>query len=252
MAGRTLLAVFAHPDDELAVAGTLLAQQDQGDHLVLLYLTRGEATGAFGDARLEEVVRRREEQARGAAELLGAEHRFLDMADCAVVATPDAGKAVARVMAQVRPDGLITWGDAWVKGMRHPDHLATGKIARDAVTYARMAGLVAPDAPHRAFCPVFTVRGAHSTLPCVTVDVAPYRERIFALADFHRDIIGFGDRSWLEARLARAGQAAGISWGEAFDAWETVPGTVPALLPAQELGTHAHPTRADGTSDSPR
>lgn len=243
MSARTLLGVFAHPDDELGVAGTLLAQKARGDRLVLLYLTRGEATSAFGELPEAEIIHRREEQAAGAAELLGAEHRFLDLPDCGVAATPEAAWAVARVMAEVRPDGLVTWGEAWVKGMRHPDHLATGKIARDAVTYARMAKLVHPAPPHRAFCPIFTVRGVHSTLPRVTVDVSPHVDDILALAEFHRTRIGFGDADWLEERLRRAGAAGGVPWGEAFDAWETEPGTVASLLPARELGPHAHPTR---------
>jgi LmbE family N-acetylglucosaminyl deacetylase len=159
------------------------------------------------------------------------------------VATPEAARAVARVVADVRPDGLITWGEAWVKGMRHPDHVASGKIARDAVTLARIAKLVSPEPPHRAFCPVFALRGAHSVLPRVTVDVERHVERIFALAKFHHDFIGFGDRAWLERRLRGAGEAGGVRWGEAFDAWESTPGTVTRLLPAEELGAHAHPTR---------
>jgi len=243
VAGLTLLAVFAHPDDELGAAGTLLAQKARGDRVVLLYLTRGEATGAFGDLPEEEVARHRVEQAAGAAELLGVEHRILDYPDCGLSPSPEAGRALARVLAELRPDGVITWGDAWVKGMRHPDHQATGRIARDAVTYARLAGLTAPRPPHRALCPVFTLRGVHSTLPRVTVDVSSWVGRIFELADYHRAIIGFGDRAWLEERLRSAGEAGGVEWGESFDAWESPPGTVAHLLPTRELGAHPHPTR---------
>lgn len=243
MAATTLLAVLAHPDDELPVAGTLSAHRDRGDRVVVLYLTRGEATGAFGDRPVAEVMRRREAQAAGAAKLLDVEHRFLDFPDCGLEATPDAARAVATVLAEVRPDGLVTWGDAWVKGMRHPDHQATGKIARDAVTYARIAGLTRPHPPHRALCPVFTIRGVHSTLPRLTVDVAPYVERVFALAEYHRELIGFGDPAWLEDRMRTAGEAGGVEWGEAYEAWETHPGTVRHLLPAHEILSHAHPTR---------
>lgn len=243
MAPSTLVAVLAHPDDEVAVAGTLLAQRAAGDRVVILYLTRGEATGAFGRLPPEEIVRLREEQAAHAGELLGVEHRFLDFPDCGLEATPESGKEVARGLADLRPDGLITWGEAWVKGMRHPDHQAAGKIARDAVTYARLEKPVAPHPPHRAFCPIFTIRGVHSTLPHVTVDVEPYVERVFAVAEYHRSLIGFGDRGWLEERLRRAGREGGVRWGEAFDAWETPPGTVARLLPTEELRAHVHPTR---------
>lgn len=243
MPDTTLLAVFAHPDDEVGAAGTLLAHRARGDRVVMLYLTRGEATGAFGDLPTTEVMRRREAQAAGASRLLDVEHRFLDLPDCGVVATPEAAKAVASVVAELRPDGLVTWGDAWVKGMRHPDHQATGKIARDAITYARIAGLTHPLPPHRGFCPVFTLRGVHSTLPLVTVDVTARLDRILALAEYHRELIGFGDRAWLEERLSVAGRAGGVPRGEAFDAWETHPGTVEHLLPASEIVGHPHPTR---------
>lgn len=245
MESSTLLAIFAHPDDELGAAGTILAQRARGDRVVLLYLTRGEATGAFGSIPRAEIIQRREEQAARASEMLRAEYRFLDMPDAGVVAGPEQGREVARVLAEVRPDGIITWGDAWVQGMRHPDHQATGKIARDAVTYARMAVLTDPLPPHRAFCPVFTLRGAYSTLPSVTVNVAPYVEAIFELADYHHRLVGFGDRSWLEKRLKAAGRAGGVGWGEAFDAWESEPGTVRSLLPTRPLGLLAHPTRAE-------
>ncbi len=240
---RTLLAVLAHPDDELTVAGTLLAQRARGDRVVVLYLTRGEATDAFGPLPPAEVAERREALAREAAAILDVEHRFLDLPDGGVVADPETSGAIARVVADLRPDGLLTWGRAWRKGMRHPDHLATGQAAVDAVTRARIRRLVAPAEPHRAPCPVFTIRGAHSTLPEVVVDVGPHVATIFELASFYHDRIGFGDRTWLEARLRAAASPHGLEWAEALEAWETEPGVVEALLPARETASPGHPSR---------
>jgi LmbE family N-acetylglucosaminyl deacetylase len=245
---RTLLAVLAHPDDELTVAGTLLAQRARGDRVVVLYLTRGESTGAFGPLPPDEVARRRADLAGRAAEILDVEHRFLDFPDGGVTAAPETARAVARVLAELRPDGLLTWGRGWVKGMRHPDHRETGRAAVDAVTMARIASLVEPREPWRGFCPVFTIRGVHSTLPRVVVDVEPWLEPIRELGDFYRSAIGFGDRGWLEARLRGAGAGAGVAWAEALDAWETEPGVVEALLPAPPAGSHHHPSRV-GTVD---
>ena len=249
---RTLLAILAHPDDELLAAGSLLAQRALGDRVVVLYLTRGEATGAFGSAvPAAEVARRRVSLAAEAAAILDVEHRFLDLPDCGVRATPDHARSVARVLAELHPDGLVTWGDAWVKGMRHPDHQATGKIARDSVTLARIASVVGPTSPHRGFCPVFTIRGAHSTLPRVSVNVEPYIDGILELAEFYHRALGFGDRDWLLARLRRAGAAAEQTFVEAFDAWESREGVVPALLPADEAVSVAHPTRGSDPKKSP-
>lgn len=241
MAGHTLLCVLAHPDDEVGAAGALMAQRARGDRVVVLWLTRGEMTEAFGPLPPGEVARRRQELGAEAARILDVEHRFLDFPDTAVAPGPEAARKVARVLAEIRPDGVLTWGEGWVKGSRHPDHQATGRIARDAVTLARIAKVVAPLPPYRGFAPVFTYRGVHSTLPWVAVDVEAHLDRIFALADHYRRALGFGDRGWLESRLGRAGALAGLSHAEVFDAWESAPGVRESLLPAEPGDAPSHP-----------
>jgi N-acetylglucosamine malate deacetylase 1 len=245
MERKTLLVGLAHPDDEVGAAGAILAQKARGDRVVVVWLTRGEMTEAFGPIPRDEVAARREEHGRRAAEILGVETRFLDMPDCGVHASPEAGHRVAKLLAEIRPDALISWGDAWGRGMRHPDHQASGQIFRDAITLARIAKVVSPETPHRAFVPVFTYRGAHSTLPAVAVDVEPYVDTIHELAAFYRESIGFGDREWLERRLRATGEPYGLRYAEVYDAWETQPGVVRQLIPAAPgLGEHPHPDRS--------
>ena len=245
MERKTLLVGLAHPDDEVGAAGTILAQKARGDRVVVVWLTRGEMTEAFGPLPADEVAARREEHGRRAGEILGVETRFLDMPDCGLHATPEAGHRVARLLAEIQPDGLLTWGDSWGRGMRHPDHQASGQIFRDAITLARIAKVVAPGVPHRAYVPVFTFRGAHSTIPPVAVDVEPYVDTIHELARFYRDSIGFGDPAWLEHRLQAAGAPYGLRYAEVYDAWETQPGVVRHLLPAEPGDAEPpHPDRA--------
>ena len=241
---QTLLVGLAHPDDEVGAAGAILAQRARGDRVVVVWLTHGEMTEAFGPIPSAEVARIREEHGRMAGEILGCETRFLDFEDTRIGHTPEAAARVAAVIAEVRPDGVLTWGDAWGRGMRHPDHQASGKIFRDAITLARLAKVVAPLPPHRAAAPVFTYRGAHSVLPEVVIDVEPYVERIRALAGFYYERIGFGHPDWIENRLAQAGRAHGLRYAEVFDAWESPGGRVETLLPA-ELGPDepVHPER---------
>lgn len=235
--------ILAHPDDEVGAAGSILKQRERGDRVVILWLTRGEMTEAFGPISPEKVARKRERLGREAGEMLGVETRFLDFPDTRLQSTPDEAARVARVLAEIRPDGIVTWGDAWVRGARHPDHQASGRIARDAITLARIAKVVHPLEPHRAPCPVFTFRGLHSSLPALTVDVEPYVDRIFELAAFYREAIGFGDREWLEARLRRAGEGAGLRYAECFDAWESGGGVAETLLPPKEGSALLHPDR---------
>jgi LmbE family N-acetylglucosaminyl deacetylase len=244
MERKTLLVGLAHPDDEVGAAGTILAQKARGDRVVVVWLTRGEMTEAFGPIPADEVAARREEQGRRAGEILGVETRFLDMPDCGLHADPASAHRVAKLLAEIEPDGLLTWGDAWGRGMRHPDHQASGKIFRDAITLARIAKVVAPAVPHRAYVPVFTYRGAHSVLPAVAVDVEPYVETIHALAAFYRQSIGFGEAEWVEQRLRVAGAPFGLRYAEVYDAWETRPGVVPTLLPTEPgEGEPIHPDR---------
>jgi N-acetylglucosamine malate deacetylase 1 len=241
---QTLLVGMAHPDDELGAAGTILAQAARGDRVVIIWLTRGEQTEAFGPIPPEEVALRREEQGRRAGELLGAETVFLDLPDTGIVHSRDTVVRVARLICDVQPDGLLTWGDAWVRGMRHPDHQVCGQIFRDAVTLSRIAKAVAPYPPHRRPLPVFTLRDVHSRLPEVLVDVTPHRERIAEVARLYHTGVGFGDPEWLEARLSDIGGRAGVRYAEEFDAWETHGGACRTLLPAPPL-EGSHPERKE-------
>lgn len=226
----TILVALSHPDDEVGCAGTIAAHRAAGDRVVLLWLTRGELTQAYGDRTTDEVAAIRVEQGNRAAEILDAEPRFLTFPDTRVQATPTAARRVARTLAEVRPDAVVTWGDAWIRGARHPDHQATGRIVRDAITFARLGRVVAPGSPHRDPAPVFTLRGAHSRLPEAVVDVTPHVDTILALAAFHRDRVGWPQEDWLLDRLRRAGSPHGLEAAERFDAWETPPGVAGTLI----------------------
>ena len=253
MSQQTLLVGLAHPDDEVGVAGTILAQRARGDRVVVVWLTRGEMTEAFGPLPVDEVARLRTEQGAEAGAILDVETRFLDFADTRLEATHDAASRVARVIADIRPDGLLTWGEAWTRGRRHPDHQACGRIFRDAITLARIAKTVHPAQPHRAAVPVWTLRDVHSILPVAVVNVQPYVARIHELGRFYHARIGFGDPAWIEEHLGSAGAPFGLQYAEVFDAYETQPGQVPALLPATLLGgAVTHPERPNERGDGAR
>lgn len=252
MSERTLLVALAHPDDELGAAGTILTQRARGDRVVVLWLTLGEMTEALGPVPEEEIIQRRREMGERAGEILGAETRFLDFPDTAVEATPAAARRVAEVIADVEPDGVITFGRAWVRGFRHPDHQATGRIVRDAVTLARIRRVVEPLEPHRGFVPVFTYRDVHSRLPPVAVDVEPHMDRLLELARLYSEGIGFGDPGWVKSRLRTLGDRHGLEYAEEFEAWETEPGVVESLLPAEPAPSPEHPDDLDDDAEGTR
>ncbi len=240
---RTLLVALAHPDDEVGTIAAIASQLARGDRVVLLWLTRGEATDAYGGISPDEVAARREALASRVGRTLGIETKFLDFADTAVEANRDSAMRLAGVIAGIRPDGILTWGDAWIRGMRHPDHQATGRIVRDAVTLARIRRCVTPLPPHREPAPVFSYRGVHSRLPAVAIDAEPWLDTIFEVGRIYHEELQFPERGWLERRLQSIGRRWGLRWAEEFDAWETEGGLVESLLPAKSIGLDPHPER---------
>ncbi len=133
-APRRVLAVWAHPDDEITCAGTLAAMTRAGAELSILYLTAGEAARDTGYSREDlAVVRRQEAQAAGA--LLGAKSvTVLDFPDGGLTALdPAAPKAaIAAAIVQAQPTVVIGF-DEKVGFYGHPDHVAAGRWLREVV-----------------------------------------------------------------------------------------------------------------------
>src|SRR5438105_2408242 len=116
----SLLAVFAHPDDESLVAGGTLARYAaEGWRTALLCATRGE-WGPISDDALadyENLGEVRERELRAACEVLGIRWlRFLDLEDAcvaAVIGTKEEAtvlEKIVRAIRELRPQTIITFG----------------------------------------------------------------------------------------------------------------------------------------------
>ena len=132
LSGRTLLAVFAHPDDESIACGGLLARcAELGARVVLLCATHGEYQPGARDERLFET--RARELADAAAALGLAEVILLDYPD-GHLGGVDPEAFEARLVAEIRrinPEVVITFG---VDGLYwHPDHIAVHERTTAAV-----------------------------------------------------------------------------------------------------------------------
>lgn len=136
---RTLMAVFAHPDDEsFGAGGTLALYARRGYRVILLCATRGEAGTVDpkfmrGFASIAEL---REAELRCAAEHLGLDAvHFLGYRDSGMPGSADnshpdaqiahpveevAGRIVQHIRVE-RPDVVITFDP--IGGYRHPDHI---------------------------------------------------------------------------------------------------------------------------------
>jgi LmbE family N-acetylglucosaminyl deacetylase len=132
LSGRTLLAVFAHPDDEsLACGGVLARCAAQGARVVLLCATHGENRSGHRDLGWFDT---RAQELRRAADALGvAEVILLDYPD-GFLPWIDAPEFEARIVSEitrVNPDVVITFGDDGLYW--HPDHIAVHERTTAAV-----------------------------------------------------------------------------------------------------------------------
>src|SRR5436309_3207019 len=128
-----ILAVGPHPDDiEFGCAPVLIQEAARGHQVKILVASKGEAASS---GTPEE----RAEEARGAAALIGAEIKFLDLGgDCHIEYHPQNSLRVAREVRLFRPDTVLAPDPG---ENQHPDHIAVGKIVRDAARLARYGGL---------------------------------------------------------------------------------------------------------------
>ncbi len=173
---KKLLAIFAHPDDEGAIAGTLAHYAHQETEVMLICATKGEA-GEISDPALAtpenlDVVRAAELQA--ACDIIGIRQlHFLGYRDSGMVDTApnenpralvqaDPEEVVGQIVAlirQLKPDIVITFEPYGWYG--HPDHQVISKWATAAYEQAGEAAAY-PDAgppwqPQRLFYAVLPV-----------------------------------------------------------------------------------------------
>lgn len=137
---RTLLLIFAHPDDEtLLTGGTACKHASEGGRVVLATATRGES-GKPGDPPLctpDELPVVREGELRRAAELLGiAELHLLGYRDRDLASAPPdrIREQLVSLIRACRPQVVVSFDPNG--GNLHPDHVAISRFAIDAVTAA--------------------------------------------------------------------------------------------------------------------
>jgi len=137
---KSVLAVFAHPDDEaFGVGGALKMYADGGAKTALVCATRGEQ-GEISDPALatpETLGAVREAELRESCRILGiGDLSFLDYRD-GRLAQANRAEAVGRLVSQIRrirPQVLVTF-DA-NGGYGHLDHIAIHEITGKAFAAA--------------------------------------------------------------------------------------------------------------------
>ena len=178
----TCVAFGAHPDDvELSCAGLLIKLKKLSVKTVVVDLTRAELS-TNGNPQTREL------EARKAAEIMGINHRYnLEISDGHIENTHENRLKIIGLIRKLRPRFCVLpyWKD------RHPDHVATSKLVKDALFYA---GLIKIETGEEAFRPEFVVYYMMHTpfKPTFVLDISDeYEQKEKAIdayaSQFHRE-----------------------------------------------------------------
>ncbi len=161
----TVFVIGGHSCDEEVMAGTLISKLRREGHTVrLLSLTNGD--GGHPRKSREEYGRQKEEEARRAAEVLGAQRVSFGISSGRLEVSLAVQERIAEEIRTHRPAVIITH---W-RGSIHRDHIATYDNVRYAVAMARN--------------PAATIGGEPYAVPSVL-----YADNIEDPKDYFPDII---------------------------------------------------------------
>jgi LmbE family N-acetylglucosaminyl deacetylase len=133
-----VLVTCAHPDDvDFGCSATVATLVDQGIEVAYCIATDGEAGGSDRAQSREDMAKiRRREQMAAAAVVGVSDVWFLGYPDGQLAPTLELRRDFTRVIRQFKPDLVIAQSPErrWdVIYASHPDHLAAGEAAIDAV-----------------------------------------------------------------------------------------------------------------------
>jgi LmbE family N-acetylglucosaminyl deacetylase len=136
----SILAVVAHPDDELVMAPVIANLARNGSRVTIVYATSGDAgPGVSGMDKGEALALMREQEAQCAAQALGANAIFLRFGDGTLAkAAGQIDSTAAKLRAklreeirELRPQVVMSWGPDG--GYGHPDHRMTSAIVTEVL-----------------------------------------------------------------------------------------------------------------------
>lgn len=224
----TLMAVLAHPDDEVWMSATLAKYSDEGVRTILVTSTLGEE-GEIRDPDLDPEEARgrlgeiREAELRRSVEIIGVSQLYiLGFRDSGMAGTPanadprnfnnadprEAACRLVRIIRRERPHVVVTDNERGTYG--HPDHLAAHRTT--------LAAFDAAGDPTQ-----FPEEGERPWQPLKLYYTA------FARSDF--------------LRMREIMQERGITWGDEGDVEEVAQFTVPDEMVTTRVETSGYRSR---------
>jgi N-acetylglucosamine malate deacetylase 1 len=210
-----VLAIGAHPDDlEAHCAGTLARYVAEGHEVVMCHASSGDH-GA-DEPRRSEFAATRTEEARRAAEIVGARHVTLGFSDGGIRSEDrEQRDAVEELAREVGPDLVITHSAADY----HPDHRELHRLVIDGVHLAGNGHRPARGPALPTHVPIFFMETDASLQfqPTEWVDITSTIEVKKRMAECHASEL---DADYIEQMLARSayrGFQCGVAHAEGFE-----------------------------------
>lgn len=220
---RTVLAIYAHPDDpDVAAGGALAGWAAAGASVHVCICAEGDKGSADPASDARHLVDTRRAEVSASGKLLGvSRHHWLGYPDGEIETGSDLVARLVALVRQVRPDTVVApdptavfFGQHYVN---HRDHRAVGWATLDAVAPAAGNPHYFPGAgpPHR----VETLCLSGTLEPDAWVDIsATIDAKVAAIACHETQVGETGEwlRTAVRQRAEDAGRKAGVAFAEGF------------------------------------
>ena len=135
---KRVLVVMAHPDDcDFGAGGTIAQWTAHGIEVSYCIITNGDQGGEESGIPLEEMAKVRQKEQRDAGAALGvSEITYLNYRDGWLMPSIELRKEIVRAIRIAKPDRMVVQSPErnWERiYSSHPDHLAAGETAIQAV-----------------------------------------------------------------------------------------------------------------------
>ncbi len=135
---KRILVVMAHPDDcDFGAGGTIALWTKKGIEVSYCIVTNGDQGGEASEFSLEDMAKVRQREQREAGKILGVSQvTYLNYRDGSLVPTLELRKEIVREIRRAKPDRMVVQSPErnWERIFAsHPDHLAAGEAAIQAV-----------------------------------------------------------------------------------------------------------------------
>ncbi len=135
---KRILVVMAHPDDcDFGAGGTIAHWTSRGIEVSYCIITNGDQGGESSDFPLEEMAQVRQREQRAAGKELGVDNvTYLNYRDGSLFPSLELRKEIVREIRRAKPDRMVVQSPErnWERIFAsHPDHLAAGETAIQAV-----------------------------------------------------------------------------------------------------------------------